>query len=263
MNRWLVDGLPSSSINFRPVVGLTPDLEQSGGYASVPWYALRHNYCQALEDAGCVPIVLPHSERDVDRYLGLIDGLVVTGGAFDLDPTLYGEDSRHPAVTTKQSRTRFELLITRGALARDLPILGICGGQQLLAVELGATLYQHLPDEVPGALAHEQTHPRDIWGHTVELTAGTLLHRIAGTRHMKVNSAHHQAVKSVPHGVTVSARSPDGVIEAIEAANKAFCLGVQWHPEYHVDPGDKRIMLSFADAARTESRIRIESTSGK
>lgn len=242
---------PYKAMNAKPVIGLTLDLEQPGDFASKPWYAIRANYCQAVEAAGGVPIALPHVDSEVETYLDMIDGLIVTGGAFDLDPSLYGSGSRHPLVSTKDGRTRFEMAVTRGALTRDLALLGICGGQQLLAVVLGGTLFQHIPDEVPQALTHEQSHPRDSWGHTVELVSGTLLHRLTGTRHMKVNSAHHQAVKWVPNSISVNARSPDGIIEGIEVTDRRFCLGVQWHPEYQVDTVDERIFRGLIGAARS------------
>src|SRR3546814_4054681 len=188
-------------------------------------------------------MLLPHETALVEPFLDRIDALVVTGGAFDIDPALFGATSRHATVTLKADRTAFELGVTRGALARDMPVLGICGGQQLLHVALGGTLIQHIPDEVPGALAHEQPNPRTEPGHTVAVKPGTLLAQIAGTAELAVNSAHHQAAKDEPAGVVVSGRAPDGVIEAIESPAHHFCLGVQWHPEYETDPADPK---SFA-----------------
>jgi putative glutamine amidotransferase len=235
----------------RPVIiGLTLDSEEPGGYSKFPWYAIRENYCGAVVRAGGLPILLPHEpERAVD-YLGLIDGLIVTGGAFDVDPALFGADSRHGTVTTKDRRTAFELAITRAALAADKPVLGICGGQQLLNVALGGTLVQHIPDEIAGPLAHEQPNPRNEPGHEVEIAAGTILHRIAGTSRVAVNSAHHQAVKTVGPGVVIDAVAPDGVIEGIELPGRRFCLGVQWHPEFEISPADEAIFRAFVDAAR-------------
>jgi putative glutamine amidotransferase len=128
-------------------------------------------------------------------------------------------------------------------------VLGICGGQQLLNVVLGGTLIQHIPDEIADALAHEQPNPRNEPGHTVRIVPGTLLHRITGATEMSVNSAHHQAVKKVAPGAVVDATAPDGVIEGIEATGKRFCLGVQWHPEFAIDPGDVKIVAAFIDAA--------------
>src|SRR5690606_17799736 len=139
--------------------------------------------------------------------------------------------------------------VTRGALERDMPILGICGGQQLLNVALGGTLIQHIPDEVDGALPHEQGNPRDEPGHAVRIEKGTLLHRVTGMDEMLVNSAHHQAVKDVAPGVVVDALAPDGVVEGIEDPRRRFCLGVQWHPEYAISEGDEAIMAAFVQAA--------------
>ncbi len=233
----------------QPVIGLTLDYEQPGGYSKLPWYALRENYCAAVARAGGLPILLPHEPDQVTSYLALLDGIVITGGAFDVDPALFGATTRHEKVTTKDRRTAFELAITRAALAADKPVLGICGGQQLLNVALGGTLVQHIPDEISGALAHEQPNPRTEAGHTVAVVAGSLLHRITGMRELPVNSAHHQAVKAVAPGMIVDATAADGVIEGIEDPGRRFCLGVQWHPEYAISPGDLSIFDAFIQAA--------------
>lgn len=233
----------------RPVIGITLDSEAPGGYSNLPWYALRENYADAVAAAGGLPLPLPHEPDRAAEYLDLIDGLVITGGAFDVDPSLFGAGERHPTVITKDRRTAFELAVTRGAIERDLPVLGICGGQQLLHVVLGGQLIQHIPDEVPEALAHEQPNPRDEPGHSVAVKPGTLLHRIVGTERLDVNSAHHQAAKGEPDGVIINAVAPDGVIEGIEAVDRKFCIGVQWHPEYGVSAGDAAIFQAFIKAA--------------
>ncbi|CAA7624622.1 gamma-glutamyl-gamma-aminobutyrate hydrolase family protein [Magnetospirillum sp. UT-4] len=234
-----------------PVIGITLDSEEPGGYAAFPWYALRRNYCGAVAAAGGLPMALPHEPELAGEYLEVIDGLVVTGGAFDVDPALFGAPERHASVTTKARRTAFELAILRGALARDLPILGICGGQQLLNVALGGTLIQHIPDEVADALAHEQPNPRDQAGHEVALVPGTLLAAIAGTDRIAVNSAHHQAVKAVAPGCVADAIAADGVIEGIEDPSRRFCIGVQWHPEFIISAADAALWTAFIEACRT------------
>lgn len=234
----------------QPVIGLTLDSEPPGGYSKLPWYALRENYCSAVVRAGGLPILLPHEPEQAGAYLGLIDGLVVTGGAFDVDPSHFGADSRHPTVVTKDRRTSFELAITRLAIEADKSVLGICGGQQLMNVALGGTLIQHIPDEVPGALAHEQTNPRTEAGHVVRLAEGTQLREIAARFEVPVNSAHHQAVKSPAPNLVVNAVAPDGVIEGIEDPRRRFCIGVQWHPEYAISDADLRLFAAFIDAAR-------------
>jgi putative glutamine amidotransferase len=228
-------------MNNRPLIGVTLDSERPGGYSKYPWYAIRQNYADAIAAAGGLPVALPHDPALAAAYLGRISALVITGGAFDVDPSLYGAGDRHETVTLKQGRTAAELALLRGALACDMPILGICGGQQLLAVALGGTLVQHIPDTIPNALPHEQPNPRHEPGHAITVVEDTLLHRIVGTTAMRVNSAHHQAVRDPgPHAI-VNAVAPDHVVEGVEDPRRRFCLGVQWHPEFLIDPGDRRI----------------------
>ena len=234
----------------QPVIGLTLDAEPPGGYSRLPWYAIRENYCDAVVRAGGLPVLLPHEVEQAGAYLRVIDGLIVTGGAFDVDPAIFGAETRHATVKTKDRRTQFELATTRRALAADKPVLGICGGQQLMNVALGGTLIQHIPDEVPGALAHEQKHPPHEPAHLVRFAEGTRLRRIAGCAEAPVNSTHHQAVKATAPGLVVDATAPDGVIEGIEDPGRRFCIGVQWHPEYGISDADRRLFAAFIDSAR-------------
>ncbi len=237
-------------IQNSPRIGFSLDYETVQTYSKKPWYAIRENYLTAVSDLGAIPLPLPHLTAHVDAYLELIDGLVITGGAFDIPPSMYGDSAVHDTVVTKDTRTQFEWAITKGAIARQIPILGICGGEQLLAVVLGGTLIQHIPDSIENALAHEQPNPRDEAGHTVQIVTHTLLHRIVGSPELQVNSAHHQAVASVPEGVVINATAPDGVIEGVEYPAHPFCLGVQWHPEYHVTGADGKIFEAFVQVCR-------------
>jgi putative glutamine amidotransferase len=232
----------------RPLIGLTLDAEQPGGYSKYPWYALRQNYVSAISAAGGLAVALPHEAELAAEYLDRLDALIVTGGAFDVDPALYGDAERHPTVALKAARTSAELALLRGALARNMPVLGICGGEQLLAVALGGSLIQHIPDSVAEALPHEQSTSPYEPGHSVKILPGTLLARIVGAETMQVNTSHHQAVRDAGRAV-INAVAPDGVIEGIEDAGRKFCLGVQWHPEYLVDAGDNRIFEAFIAAA--------------
>ena len=233
----------------KPRIGITLDSEQPGGYSVYPWYALRTNYAAAIAAAGGVPLALPHHAELAGGMLDAIDALVITGGAFDVDPALYGQADTHATVTLKSGRTLAERALLDGALARDMPVLGICGGEQLLAVALGGTLIQHIPDSVADALAHEQPNPRHQPGHSVAITPGTRLHSIVGRGEMQVNSSHHQAVLSPGAGAVVNARAADGVVEGLEDASRRFCLGVQWHPEFLIDGGDALIFAALIQAA--------------
>jgi putative glutamine amidotransferase len=162
--------------------------------------------------------------------LELCDGLVVTGGAFDVPPELYGEPRRPGCGPTRPERTAFELEVLKLALARDLPLLGVCGGMQLLAVARGGTLYQDLATDL-GLGGHEQPAPKDRPSHAVRIEAGSRLAELIGASSLQVNSTHHQAVRDPGAGVTISARADDGLVEAIELEGHRFALGVQWHPE--------------------------------
>ena len=125
-----------------PLIGITLDSEDASteSYSKFPWYALRKNYASVVVKVGGIPIILPHEPSLINGYLNMIDGLIVTGGNFDVDPSMYGDYINHETVKLKPKRTQFEMTITRNALERDMPILGICGGQQLLNVILGGTL---------------------------------------------------------------------------------------------------------------------------
>lgn len=233
-----------------PVIGFTLDFETKQTYSKLPWYAIRENYLTAVSRLGAIPIGLPHELEMTEKFLDLISGLVIIGGAFDIPPHLYGDDSVHETVTTKNKRTEFEWKMTEGALKRNMPVYGICGGQQLLNVVLGGTLIQHIPDTIDNCLAHEQPNPRNEVGHVIAIKQGTQLFDMIGETEIGVNSAHHQAVATVGEKVVISAVAPDGVIEAIEYPQHPFCIGVQWHPEYHVTEHDDKITQAFVDAAQ-------------
>jgi len=209
----------------RPRIGLTLDVDEAGLA-----YRLPRAYAEAVAAAGGLPMPLIHQAALAAELLDLCDGLVVTGGAFDLPPELYGEPRRPACGPSRPERTAFELELVRLALARDLPLLGVCGGMQLLAVARGGSLYQDLAADL-GLSGHEQPHPKDAPSHPVQVEAGTLLAGLVGTGPLLVNSTHHQAVRAPGRGVFVSAVAPDGVVEAIELPARRFALGVQWHPE--------------------------------
>lgn len=231
----------------KPIIGLTFDAQKPGGYSEHPWYALRENYCTSIFHGGGVPCPLIHELNLVEDYIALIDGLLVTGGGHDVDPCLYGVQTPHPTVKPDTRRTLFEKAMIEKALQKNIPVLGICGGEQILNVTLGGTLIQHIPDEILHALEHKQD-VRTQEAHLVTIEKGTLLHQLLGTDELAVNSYHHQAVKDPGQGVVVNARTEDGIIEGIEAPAYRFCLGLQWHPEFNVQPQEKALFQQFIKA---------------
>lgn len=216
----------------RPVIGLTPDVTMSDD-GGPPRYEVKLTYVEGILKGGGLPLLLPYSDdpEAAKAALDRVQGLVVTGGAFDIPPEQYGEAPREGLGTLKPERTAFETTVLREAIERGMPVLGVCGGMQLLNVLRGGTLHQDLPREVPTALLHEQKHPSVQPQHPVDVKDGTLLAEAVGRGALMVNSTHHQAVKRVGGGLVVSALAPDGVVEAIELPGPRFVLGVQWHPE--------------------------------
>jgi putative glutamine amidotransferase len=193
-------------------------------------YELPAACADAVRDQGGLPLPLPWGDAPVaGAYLALCDGLLVAGGDFDIEPERYGEARRPGCGPSRPGRTAFEAALAGAALDAGIPVLGICGGMQLLNVVRGGTLFQHLPDDL--GVSHEQPPPKDVPSHEVRVVPGSLLARLCGEDPLPVNSTHHQAVSRPGSGVLVSARAGDGVVEAIELPDLPFALGVQWHPE--------------------------------
>lgn len=235
-----------------PIIGITLDIENIPTYAHEPWYALRENYCSSIRKAGGLPVGLPHEIDVVDRYLDMVDGLIISGGMYDIHPELYGEEKIQGELVTKDSRTQFEFALVRGALARDIPLIGICGGMQVLAVINGAKLVQDIRTEVSGSLNHMQPLPHNESSHPVIFTPGTQICKLFGKQNVGVNSVHHQSIKDLPPEIMVSAVAEDQVIEAIEIPGQTFCLGFQWHPEYLISQGELNVFEAFIAAARKQ-----------
>lgn len=237
-----------------PVVGITSYVEpvDRGPWLDQRSVVLPHDYVARLEHAGALAVVIPPRPDMTDELAGLlldrIDGLVVAGGA-DVDPEVYGQEP-HPATQrARPERDRSELALVRGARRRGIPLLGICRGMQIMAVEAGGALDQHLPDRV----GHDEHSPRPgVFGrHDVALVAGTRAHDILGD-HVETFSHHHQGVAQAP-GYAASGHAPDGTLEAMEDPDARFCVGVQWHPE----PGDDdRLFVALVEAGRAFGRER-------
>ena len=207
-----------------------------------PAALLPFNYIRAIQRAGGVAVMIPPDpalEREPDAVLDLLDGLVLAGGN-DVEPSLYGAE-RHPETNeTMPQRDRAEIALARRAVERDIPLLGICRGMQVLNVAFGGTLHQHLPDEV--GHGNHRLNPGSFDGsdHAVRLDAGSLAARAAGEELHNTKSHHHQGIDRVGSGLVVTGHSTlDGLPEAIEVPDRRFVLGVQWHPE--ADDGSRVI----------------------
>ncbi len=219
-----------------PWIGITTDLSETpSGNANPPepTFFLPRRYCRAVEAAGGVPVLLPPIAATVrlHQWVTRLDGLLISGGDFDIHPRFYGERPIRQLGKLKPERTEFELELTGIAFARDLPLLGVCGGAQAINVALGGALYQDIVAQFPKACEHQQGAKKHIGGHRVQIEPGTRLRRIVKQRQLVVNTTHHQAVKSLGRGLVVNATAEDGLVEGIESADRSFILGVQWHPE--------------------------------
>ena len=212
----------------RPVVGITTYVEDAAwGAWKLPAALIPHMYVEMVEAAGARPLLVPPSEDGVEETLDALDGLLLSGGA-DLDPKVYGAEA-HPATNgTRPARDRAELALLEGALARDLPVLAVCRGSQVLNVALGGDLVQHLP-EVLGDERHREV-PGTFSEHGVRVEEGSRLAAILG-EHVPVKSSHHQGFGRVGEGLRPVAWADDGTLEGLEDPARRFALGVLWHPE--------------------------------
>ena len=252
------------SRNPPPSIGITADISAAPKRrftaSNEPTIFLPRRYNRAVEMSGGIPLLLPFtaSRALIRQYIDRLDGLVISGGAFDIHPSYYNENPIKEIGAIKEERTEFELEMTHLALKRDLPLLGICGGAQAINVVLGGSLYQDIATQAPHADQHEQGAKKEIGGHKVIIARGTRLEKILRRRTLEVNTTHHQAVKEIGKGLIVNAIAEDGLIEGIESSRHSFVLGVQWHPEVlaprHVP--QRRIFSFFIDSCRRAHRAR-------
>ncbi|MBR6028626.1 MAG: gamma-glutamyl-gamma-aminobutyrate hydrolase family protein [Clostridia bacterium] len=233
---------------FRPLIGVLP------GYDPVRHrYSIHQGCMDGVSAVGGLPALLPVTADEglLAAYISRFDGFLFSGGG-DIDPAYFGEKPIPGLGEVNVERDACEIPLARLLAGRkDKPVLAICRGCQVLNVALGGSLYQDLPSQMPGALRHRQAEEEDQPSHSVAIRTESLLFRVTGQAELRVNSLHHQAVKTPGAGMTVSALAPDGVAEAVELAGHPFYLGVQWHPErmWEHDPPSLALFRALVRAA--------------
>lgn len=228
----------------KPVIGVTA-AHCSEELKTFP----RQYYVESIRKAGGIPIILPpvRAEAEANDTLDLLNGLLLTGGG-DISPLYLKEDPIRGIGECFPERDLSEILLAKLSLQKNLSILGICRGIQVLAVAAGGRIYQDIPSQYPSALQHRQTAPRgDVW-HNVDIVKDSLLYRLVKETRIGVNSLHHQAVLEIPQGFIQNASASDGLIEGIEKLGSKFCLGVQWHPESMAEQTHCQIFKGFVEA---------------
>jgi putative glutamine amidotransferase len=229
----------------RPVIGICAAIESAQWAA---WEVLVNlsprTYSLAVQRAGGLALILPPDDvaaESPDELLDMLDALILAGGS-DIDPASYGARPHPETRGTRPERDRFELALGTRVLERDMPVLGICRGMEMLNVIQGGTLNQHL-----GLELHRHT-PGVFTDHRVELEPGSLAARVVGAELTEVKSAHHQGVEELGEGVVISGHADDGVVEAIELPDRSFAVGVLWHPE---EDERSRVIGSLVEEARS------------
>lgn len=241
----------------RPIVALTtsemrdPRGRPATAQADPPRreLALGLRYVEAIEGGGGVPIVVPPMGLDaLEALLDGVNGVCLSGGQ-DIDPSAYGEEAHPQLGPTERELDEFELALVRAADRRRLPILAICRGAQLVNVARGGTLIQHVPDVVGEEIEHRQKEPAERPTHGLRVDEGSRLANILRWHRGSVNSFHHQAIDRLGSALVAAAWSPDGLIEAFEASDRAFLVGVQWHAECLVSRPEHAVLVRAFVAA--------------
>lgn len=218
----------------KPIIGISGSIivDQGGMFPGYRRSYLNEDYISSVLDSGGTPVIIPVIKdiKSIDAIVDTIDGLILSGG-HDISPRFYGEEPKIKLGEIFPDRDQFEFELLKKAKEKKIPILGICRGCQIINVFHGGTIYQDLSYRTGDTIKHWQSHSPEMVTHTVELEMNSLLNNIWNVNEIWVNSFHHQTIKEVPDNFAVSARSKDGVIEAIESLDDSFLIGIQWHPE--------------------------------
>lgn len=239
-----------------PLIGITCSRLTGGAWGM---YSLGHfmdyalsDYSQAILHAGGASVIIPAAQdrKSLARILSSLQGLILSGGP-DVHPRRYGEEPLAGLGEVDDALDHMELMAAGLAIEKNLPLLGICRGIQVLNIALGGNLYQDIPAQVPESICHTPKTDKAVSTHTVRIQTGSRLHTLFGKREIWVNGKHHQALKDLATGLVVAARAKDGVVEAVEFPDKRFIVGVQWHPEgtWREDAYSQKLFSAFVQAA--------------
>lgn len=238
----------------KPFIGITPAIHQE-----TKDITCRPTYFDAIRHAGGIPMLLPleAETNDLKQLAETLDGFLFTGGP-DVHPSLFGEETHEKCGNVSPERDKMELALLPLILKQKKPVLGICRGIQLLNIGLGGTIYQDISSQTSRSfpIAHQQPFYYTSPSHSVIITPDTRLHTICQSNVIQVNSSHHQSVRSLADGLIVTAKSPDGIIEALECPDYPFFIAVQWHPEYlwRQDAAAARLFEAFIHACRQKTK---------
>lgn len=215
---------------MKPIIGITSNFKTINNRLNC---ALDYDYVNAVNEAGGIGLILPiiTDEKLLDDYSQILNGLIFSGGE-DIEPSYYGESSIEQIGTTCLDRDKCEMGLFKRAFEKKLPVLGICRGMQLINVALGGSLYQDIKTQIDKSLEHRSKE--EMVGqphHSIKVMEDSMLYRMLGVKETEVNSFHHQSLKDIGSGLKVTAISPKGIIEGVESEERAFLMGVQWHPE--------------------------------
>lgn len=243
----------------KPIIGVIPDYNNGSekSYSARPHYAIRENYINMISDSNAAAIIIPYDKSSTESYISMIDGLLVVGGFFDINPKRYGEEIVNNTVILNEKRGNFEFDFVEKFLKTNKPIFGICNGMQVINVVRGGSLIQDIPVEKENYMIHEQSKIKGkedsaIGYHQVKINKNSILHKIVQEDEITTNSSHHQAVRKAGKNLEITAYATDGIIEAIEDKSHNFCVGVQWHPEFYVSQADQKLFSAFTQACKKQ-----------
>lgn len=242
----------------RPLIGIATQTQEAIPGKLPACWIMGQRYARVLASLEGLPWfipLLPHDEATLRAIYERLDAVFLTGGV-DVDPTTYGEERHALCDKADPARDWTEFTLIRWAIADRKPLFGVCRGIQAINVACGGSLYQHVPEQYPGTVKHDcfpsnPVYTRDYLAHSVSVQAGSRLARLVQTSEVVVNSMHHQGIKLLAPGLSISAQAPDGLIEGVEMTEAGYLMGVQWHPEELTDahPTQRRLFTDFIEAA--------------